>query len=245
MSLTFCLLLILAGLALGRIRPGYLATGLAVTGFGLVLLIAIGIVPAMQLSATQLTNPLSAVTWRDKDAIVLLGAGTTPRAGAIAPDVPLYAYGRVVAAATAWRDCEAHGHDCTLVVSGGDPEHHGATEAATYGKALLALGVPQGALILEDKSQNTWQNAVNSTRLVPADRQIVVVTSGIHLKRALVFFDHARAGAQGIAADRLAPAIGPLQSGYNFFVADAVLHEEIGLLQYHFYTMMGWNKTTA
>jgi len=101
--------------------------------------------------------------------------------------------------------------------------------------------------VLEAKSLSTWQNAANSTRLIPADRQIVVVTSGIHLKRALLFFDHFRPdtqglGAEGIAADRLEPELGPLQSGYNFFVADSCLHEEIGLVQYHVYSAMGWNR---
>ena len=242
MSLTFCLLLIVVGVIWARVRESYLATGVAIAGFGLMVLIAIGVVPAMQLSATQLTNPLTDVTWRDRNAIVLLGAGTVAATKTTSPEVPLHAYGRVVATAAAWRDCEAHRKDCAIVVSGGDPEHHGATEAAGYGRTLLTLGVPADAITLEDRSQNTWQNAVNSTKLVPADRQIVVVTSGLHLKRALVFFDHARAGAQGIAADRLAPAFGPLSSGYNVFVTDALLHEEIGLLQYHLYEAMGWNR---
>ncbi len=242
MSLTFCLLLIIIGFIWGRVRESYAATSLTIAGFALLVLIAIGVVPAMQLSATQLTNPLSDVAWHDKNAIVLLGAGTAAATKTTSPDVPLYAYGRVVATATAWRDCEAHGKDCAIVVSGGDPEHHGATEAAVYSRTLLALGVPAAAITLEDRSQNTWQNAVNSTRLVPTDRQIVVVTSGIHLKRSLVFFDHARPGAEGIAADRLAPSFGPLRAGYNLFVTDALLHEEIGLWQYHFYNLMGWNK---
>ncbi len=245
MCLTLCLLLIAAGLIWGRIRESYLATGLAISGGILLLLTAIGVMPAIQLSATQLTNPLSAVTWSDKDSIVLLGAGTVARAGPLAPDVPAFAYGRVTMAATAWRDCQAHGKACNIVVSGGDPMHHGATEAAVYAHALLGLGVPQSAVILEPKSQNTWQNAVNSTRLIPADRQIVVVTSGVHLKRSLVFFNHARAGAQGIAADRLTPSFGVAATGYNLVIADVALHEEIGLLQYHLYNLMGWNKKAA
>jgi len=245
MSLTVCLLLIAAGFVWGRVRRGYLATGFTVAGFGLLLLIGLGIVPAMQLSATQLTNPLSAVTWSDRNSIVLLGAGTVARSNISGPDVPVYAYGRIVTAAAAWRDCEAHGKDCNIVVSGGDPEHHGAAEATVYGKTLLALGVPQAAIVQETRSRNTWQNAAFSMRLIPAGRQVVVVTSGLHLKRSLVFFNHVRPGAQGIAGDRLATLIGPQYMGYNVFVCDAALHEEIGLLQYHVYNAMGWNKTPA
>jgi len=242
MSLTFCLILIAIGFLWSQVRAGYIATAFKVMGFGLLFLIGLGVMPAMQLSATQLINPLSAVTWSGKDSIVLLGAGTAAKTKTSGPDVPVYAYGRIVTAAEAWRDCEAHGKDCNIVVSGGDPEHHGAAEATVYGKTLLALGVPQSAILLETQSRNTWQNAAFSMRLIPADRQVVVVTSGLHLKRSLVFFNHVRRGAQGIAGDRLVPSFGPLQMGYNFFVTDAALHEEIGLLQYHIYNTMGWNK---
>lgn len=242
MSLSFCLILLAVALICRQLGAPRKARGFAVAGFGLMLLIGIGIVPAMQLSATQLDNPLSAVTWHDRNSIVVLGAGTVARAKTSGPDVPVYAYGRIVMAASAYNDCRVHEKDCGIVVSGGDPEHHGAAEATVYGKTLLALGVPQSAVTLETQSRNTWQNAAFSTRLIPADRQVVVVTSGIHLRRALIFFDHFREGAEGIAADRLAPSIGPLQMGYNFFVTDALLHEEIGLMQYHAYTALGWNK---
>jgi len=243
MSLTVCLILIALGVLWGRMRPGHAATALKVAGVGLMLLIGLGVVPAMQLSATQLTNPLSAVTWADKDSLVLLGAGTVAKSKTSGPGVPVYAYGRIVTAAEAWRDCEAHGKDCNIVVSGGDPERHGAAEATVYGRTLVALGVPQTAIVLETQSRNTWQNAAFSMRLIPPGRQVVVVTSGLHLKRSLVFFNHVRPGAQGIAGDRLVPSFGPLQMGYNFFVTDAALHEEIGLLQYHVYNAMGWNRT--
>ncbi len=242
MSLTFCLCLLALALICHRLGAAYKALWFAVAGFGLMLLIGIGLVPMMQLSVTQLSTPLAAVTWHDKNSIVVLGAGTVPRTAASGPDVPLYGYGRIVMAASAYNDCRARGHDCGIVVSGGDPEHHGAAEAVVYGRTLAALGVPQAAVTVESRSLNTWQNAAFSTRLIPADRQIVVVTSGIHLKRSLLFFDHFRPGAQGIAADRLEPAFNLLQSGYNFFLADACLHEEIGLVQSHVYAMMGWNK---
>ncbi len=242
MCLTFCLLLLLVALVFHRFGAPRKALGFAVAGFGLMGLVAVGVVPALQLSATQSTHPLSAVTWQARNTIVLLGAGTVARTGPLAPDVPVFAYGRVVMAASAYNDCHAHGRDCHIVVSGGDPMHHGASEAAIYGQTLLALGVPQGAVTLEPRSQNTWQNAAYSTQLIPADRQVVVVTSGIHLKRSLIFFNHFRPGAVGIAADRIDPSFGPLYSGYNFFVTDVLLHEEIGLAQYNVYTALGWNK---
>ena len=241
MSLIFCLLLLVAAFAFHRLGAPRKALGFTAAGLGLLALIATGIVPTIQLSLTQLTNPLSAVTWQDRNTIVVLGDGTVRRTQTSAPGVPIFAYGRLVMAASAYNDCRAHGKDCHIVVSGGDPARHGASEAVVYSRVLLALDVPQDAVTLESRSQNTWENAAFSTALIPAGRQVVVVTSGIHLKRALVFFDHFRPGAVGVAADRLGPIFGPLGMGYNFFATDALLHEEIGLIQYHVYNALGWN----
>src|SRR6185312_6390254 len=188
MSLGFCLILLAAALICRQLGAPRQALWLTVAGFALMLLVGIGIAPALQLRATQLGNPLSAVAWRDKNSIVVLGAGTVARSKTSGPDVPVYAYGRIAMAASAYNDCRAHEKDCAIVVSGGDPERHGAAEATVYAKTLLALGVPQSAVTLETQSRNTWQNAAFSTRLIPADRQVVVVTSGIHLRRALIFF---------------------------------------------------------
>jgi len=241
MSLVLCVLLLVMALILQGLGAFRRALWFMAGGVGLILVIGLGLVPAMLLPMTQMSNPLSAVTWSDRNAIVLLGAGTVARSRDSGPSVPIFAYGRITAAAAAWRDCEAHGKDCTLVISGGDPMRHGAAEASVYAAPLVALGVPSSAIVLEDKSLNTWQNAANSTRLIPADRQIVVVTSGIHLKRSLLFFDHFRPGAQGIAADRLAPEFNLFAGSYNLFLTDAVLHEQIGTLQFHVYNALGLN----
>ena len=242
MILVLCLALLVIALILQALGSFRRALWFMAAGIGLILVIGFGLVPALLLPMTQLPNTLSDVRWSDRNAIVLLGAGTVARSSTSAPSVPIFAYGRITAAAEAWRDCRAHGKDCTLVISGGDPMRHGAAEAAVYAQPLVALGVPQSSIILEDKSLNTWQNAANSTKLIPADRQIVVVTSGIHLKRSLLFFDHFRAGAQGIAADRLAPEFTLFAGSYNFFLTDAVLHEQIGTLQFHVYNALGLNK---
>ncbi|HVZ30189.1 MAG TPA: YdcF family protein, partial [Asticcacaulis sp.] len=209
------------------------------------VLIGFGPAPAALLSATQATNRLSDVVWNEKNSIVLLGAGTVAKSAGSGPEVPIFGYGRVAATANAWRDCQAHGKDCDIIVSGGDPQRHGETEAAVYSRELLTLGVPQSALTLETRSQNTWQNAQYSTGIIPADRQIVVVTSGLHLKRSLLYFRYFRAGAEGVAGDRLEPSFGPFQSGYNFFVTDALLHEQIGIGRYYVYNALGLNARPA
>ncbi len=241
MSLTVCLLLFVIALIFQLLNATRKALGFLTAGLALTLLIGLGPVPAGLLSVTQASNRLSDVVWNAHNSIVLLGAGTVSKSAVAGPDVPIFAYGRVTAAAKAWRDCQAHGKDCNIVISGGDPQHHGRTEAVVYSEELQALGVPKTALVLEARSRNTWQNAQFSTALVPADRQIVVVTSGLHLKRSLLYFRHFRPGAEGLASDRLEPSFGPLQTGYNVFVTDALMHEQIGIARYYIYNVLGLN----
>lgn len=241
MSLCVCLLLLVVALVLQYLGRRRMAVGFAAAGLGLMLLVGSGLVAMMLVPAVQISSRPSDTAWSDRNSIVLLGAGTVSRTASADPDVPIFAYGRITAAADAYFRCRARGKDCDIVVSGGDPERHGETEAAVYARTLSALGVPQTAIVLEARSRNTWQNAAFSTQLIPADRQIVVVTSGLHLKRSLLFFGHFRKGVEGIAADRVEAAPGLFQSGYNFFLTDALLHEQIGMAQYYVYNALGLN----
>ncbi len=245
MSLLFCVLLLAAALVLYCLRVSRWPRVCATIGAALLVLIGVGLLPALILPATQRIDPLSGVTWADRNAIVVLGAGTVGRTAALDPAVPAFGYSRVDMGAKAWLDCRAHGKDCNLVVSGGDPQHHGAAEADIYARDLMALGIPASAITAERRSLNTWQNAAYSTRLIPADRQVVVVTSGIHLKRSLLLFNHFRAGAIGIASDRLEPQLGIFYTGYNFLLMDAILHEQIGTGQFHLYNALGLNSRPA
>jgi uncharacterized SAM-binding protein YcdF (DUF218 family) len=242
MSLLFCLLLLAVALACHSLNALRIARACAVIGAALIGLVGLGLAPAVLLPATQMTNRLTDVTWADRSTIVILGAGTVGPTRTLEPAVPAFGYSRVDMGAKAWLDCRAHGGDCHLIVSGGDPQHHGAAEAVIYARDLVALGVPASAIAVEPRSRNTWQNAAFSTALIPAGRQVVVVTSGVHLKRSLLFFDHFRPGTVGIASDRLEPSFGVLQTGYNFLLMDVILHEEIGIVQFHLYNALGLNR---
>jgi uncharacterized SAM-binding protein YcdF (DUF218 family) len=173
------------------------------------------------------------------DAIVLLG-------GAIRGDVPLGGLGdlnqqadRLVYAVALYKA----GRAPRLLVTGG-AEEGARSEAEIMRELLEVMGVPSNAILLEDRSRNTYQNAVFTARMLKTlgIRRILLVTSAFHMRRSEALFR-----AQGIDVipaptdfQRLAapvdyshwlPSVGDLwQSTY-------ALHE---LLGYQVYRLRGW-----
>lgn len=88
-----------------------------------------------------------------------------------------------------------------LLLSGG-AVRHSRTEASAMREAAREAGVPDGALILEDRSRNTLENAL-FCRPIIHDRgwgRILVVTDGYHLRRSLYTFRRLGIPASGAAA---------------------------------------------
>lgn len=80
-----------------------------------------------------------------------------------------------------------------IIVSGGSgavlAKAH--TEAADLATLLRLAGVPQSAILIEDRSRNTHENALFTKRLLAAHPEmntLVLVTSAFHQRRALGSF---------------------------------------------------------
>lgn len=71
-------------------------------------------------------------------------------------------------------------------------------EAKSMSEALGALGVPQTAIRLESKAQNTWDNALFCAPLIHGTA--IVVSDDWHLPRALHLFERAGIPAHGFGA---------------------------------------------
>lgn len=63
----------------------------------------------------------------------------------------------------------------------------GTTEADVSAGLLIAGGVPASAIVREDRSTSTWENALLLRAELPAAR-VVLATDGAHLPRALAVF---------------------------------------------------------
>ncbi|HXQ51202.1 MAG TPA: YdcF family protein [Stellaceae bacterium] len=85
--------------------------------------------------------------------------------------------------------------DAPVLLSGGDPSlvPIGLTEAAATQTLLAADGLDPRRILLEDRSRNTWENAVYSKEMAkPKEGQVwVLVTSANHMPRAMGCFRRA------------------------------------------------------
>ncbi len=72
-----------------------------------------------------------------------------------------------------------------LILTGGNADGSGRTEAAVMRDILTACGVPEDRLILEDRAQTTKENFGNIAAIVPAEEPVVLVSSNYHMDRAV------------------------------------------------------------
>jgi uncharacterized SAM-binding protein YcdF (DUF218 family) len=133
------------------------------------------------------------------------------------------------------------------LVSGGDPQHHGAAEAAVYGETLRRLGVDPADLVLEERSANTWQNAQFSKPLLEARHPDTeyLVSSGIHLRRAILYFARFGILVTPVRGDYARAISTPLPTSYNLLLTDVTLQEYVGIIRYYVYEKLGWNVASA
>jgi uncharacterized SAM-binding protein YcdF (DUF218 family) len=210
----------------------------------LFLAVGCGPVPAYLLGDLQSAYDVKpTIAWGKHSVIVLLGDGTEKirRTDFVEPGT--FSYARIVEAAELYNDCRKTEADCKIVVSGGDASHNGLSEAPVYRGSLIRLGIDAADVLLEPDSMNTWQNAQFASALLRRDNadRVLLVSSGIHLRRSVLYFAHFGVGATPVRADYLDAVLSPLPLSYNFAVADFALHEYIGIARYYAYNALGWN----
>ena len=186
--------------------------------------------PPIAISATQ-----------NAEAIVLLG-------GAIRGDTQVGGLGdlnqqadRLVHAVALYKAGKAP----LVLVTGGGPDGV-RSEAEIMRELLQVMGVPASAILLEDESRNTYQNAQFTAGMLNelGIRRILLVTSAFHMRRCEELF--AAQGLEVIPAptdyQRLltpTPGVYPvwLPSVGDLWQSPHALHE---LLGYRVYRFRGW-----
>jgi len=126
------------------------------------------------------------------EAIILLGGGVFPAADSHKDAELNNAGDRVREAVALYRAGKAP----TIFISGGNIEFldGGAEpEAMSTARMLQSLGVPAAAILVEDTSRNTHENAELTWRTlsVRGVHRILLVTSASHMPRAAALFRHA------------------------------------------------------
>jgi uncharacterized SAM-binding protein YcdF (DUF218 family) len=121
------------------------------------------------------------------------------------------------------------------VISGG--VHRDVAVSVQMAELAVRLGVPRDVIRVEDRSRTTWENATLVRALdPPLPSRIWLVTSAVHMPRALVAFRAAGFAPCGYPADvRGATFEGLadlLPGGGAIARSDVVLHELVGEIVY-------------
>jgi len=75
--------------------------------------------------------------------------------------------------------------DATLILTGGNPDESGRTEAAVMHEILKGRGVAEDQMILEDQAKNTKDNFKNTLQFITTDEPVALISSNYHMDRAV------------------------------------------------------------
>lgn len=234
------LLLAVTSLMLNHRRTGVF---LAIMGFSLFLLVGSGLLTQFTLNSLQTHLPIETPHWTKRNAILILGIGTTQWPATTHISTHPLGYSRIHEAARLYYLCKKQAGICRIITSGGDPTKHGVAEAVVMAHELTEIGIPSTDIIMEPKSRNTYENAKFSSEIIRSQNldNLILVTSGFHMKRSLLFFQTFNLHPLPAPSDRLSAHISVLPLSQNFALLDLALHEYTGMAQYYLYNFMGWN----
>jgi uncharacterized SAM-binding protein YcdF (DUF218 family) len=123
------------------------------------------------------------------DVIVVLGGSTVPPLAPRAHVEVEGAYDRLLYAMRLYRAGKAN----SLILSGGTiAELSGSamSEASQYLELALESGIPVEAIVLEERSRNTYENALYARQTMHEHgwQRALIVTSAAHMPRAMAVF---------------------------------------------------------
>ncbi len=180
-----CLLLL--GALLLRNRPRW-RNGLLIAAFLLIWLSGnriVAMTAARSLEWRHAPLPVGA----HGDVIVVLGGATREQFAPRPTNEMTEAGDRLYYAMRLWKEGAAP----KILVSGGRVEllgPYGKSEAAIMAEMLESMGVPRSAILLEEASRNTWENATGVQTILDEEglESVLLVTSAMHMPRALAIF---------------------------------------------------------
>lgn len=155
------------------------------TKTGLILLISgicmylMSITPIINLLASNLENILFKNVTVQTDAYVLLGGGSIQNEFVSEPSRS--AMKRIVKTAEVYRT-----NPKPIFISGGKIFDSSLSEGQVYKEVLVKLGVLPEDIILENKSRNTYENALYTKEKIDESgiKNISIVTSALHMPRS-------------------------------------------------------------
>ena len=117
------------------------------------------------------------------------------------------------------------------------------SEAKSMAELIQRWGVSSRALMLEGKSRNTYENAINSRFLVPSNQnKILLVTSALHMPRAKAVFERQGFDVFAVTTDinvtnHSRTVLDYLPSADALALTTRAIKEHLGML---YYWHQGW-----
>jgi uncharacterized SAM-binding protein YcdF (DUF218 family) len=213
----------------------------AIVGIATFWLLSAGWLAAPLLDWAQPDVPAAQPDFGPRTAFIVLGDGTEHDDNGML--VPKHdAMFRIAKAAELYSECKRREPVCKVIVSGGNPQRHEASEADNYAPYLLRLRVAKTDLLLENTSLNTYQNARNVARIVRGERydSLMLVTSAYQMPRAVLDFARFGLTPQPVVANARHIRLGVMPRYSNLVNTEIALHELIGIAQFHVYCAIGW-----
>lgn len=231
-------------------RGGFLVATVVV--IGLLWLMATPLVSGgLQSLLESQSAELPAEALPKADAIVVLGGTLSPPATPESDANLSAAADRLVYAARLY----ALGKAPVILVSGGHGGGGGAmgAESVHAGALLAGWGVPEDAILTETESVNTYENAIYTKLMLDQHglKTVLLVTSAMHMPRALATFSSAGIGVTPAATDFEASGPGPgglaawMASPASLDVSTRALKEYVGRLVYRNRGWIGGDDGTS
>lgn len=166
----------------------------------------------------------------DRTALVVLSGGARAVHAGTPPSEWLSSAttGRVMAAARIYRE-----HPFPIIVLSGGPKW----ESSGMLDLALRLGLPRDRIVMEPMSANTHENATMTGALL-RERSIdraVVVTSAMHMRRALRYFEMEGVRATGATADVIGYTMDGIRLSAVVPSASAMLRSHVAM-----HEVVGW-----
>lgn len=240
-------LLGLASIALGIARVYTAAICLGSVAVCLFLLIGCGIIPhvlAGSLQRSYSVTSTSRVIFGPSVCIVILGEGSA-RDPVTNDYVPNWIAGsRIAMGALLYRAAIASGAKGRILVTGERTRRHQPLSLNSYASMLIDLGVARTDVSQDNEGLNTYEHAGSLSKILhaqPAHRTFLV-TSALHMKRALLYFQAFGASPLPFPSDYIHVPCHILPLGYNFAVTDIALHQYVGIIRFYVYESLGLNR---
>ena len=179
-------LTVLAFLPASPVRLRWLRL-LAVTALAIVWLSGAPLVSTIAAGLLESrSQPFDRTTTSRFDAVVVLGAGVVGK-GSLRPADQLS--GLSMQRTFCGADLFTEGRAPRLVLSGGDASifGEGPKEAVEMKRFAIRLGVPEQAILLDERARTTYENAIGVKRVL-SEGSILLVTSASHMPRAVGLF---------------------------------------------------------